>query len=86
MHRSLAPWAVAVVAVAFLAGGAAAYENANGIGYFALQVPDPAAITVDGVGSDWGWFDPDFIVTTDQMPTRWATPSRPRATSTPLST
>jgi hypothetical protein len=64
MQRRLVLLAVLVLA---LATGAMAYENANGVGYYALQVPNPAAITVDGLDGDWGWFDPDFIVGTDQM-------------------
>ena len=59
--------AVLALVVLALASGAAAYENCNGIGYFALEVPDPAAITVDGKATDWGWYDPDFIVTTADM-------------------
>ena len=44
-----------------------AYENCNGVGYFALQVPDPGAITVDGKSGDWSWYDPDFVVGPDEM-------------------
>ena len=56
-----------VVLTLALATGAMAYENANGIGYFALQVPNPASMTVDGLDNDWSWFDSDFIVGPDQM-------------------
>jgi hypothetical protein len=62
-----------------LASGAMAYENANGVGYYALQIPDPAAITVDGVGGDWAWFDPDFVVTTDQMANTLGNPIPPKS-------
>jgi hypothetical protein len=58
---------VAVLAVVVIATSAGAYENCNGIGYFALEVPNPAAITVDGKANDWAWFDPDYIVGPDQM-------------------
>jgi hypothetical protein len=67
MQRKFSLLALVVLALGLFASGALAYENANGIGYFALQVPDPAAITVDGLGNDWAWFDPDFIVGSDQM-------------------
>ena len=79
MKRRLAPLAVVTLALALLASGAMAYENANGVGYFALQVPNPAAITVDGLGGDWGWFDPDFIVTTDQMSNTLGNPIPPKS-------
>lgn len=78
MQRKCVPLAV-VMLVLILAGGAMAYENANGVGYFALQVPNPAAITVDGRGGDWGWFDPDFIVTTDQMANTLGNPIPPKS-------
>jgi len=67
MQRKLEVLAVAMLAFGFSLGTSDAYENCNGIGYFALQVPDPGAIVVDGRGNDWRWFDPDFIVGTDQM-------------------
>jgi hypothetical protein len=67
MQRKFSLLALVVLALGLFASGALAYENANGIGYFALQVPNPAAITVDGLGNDWAWFDPDFIVGSDQM-------------------
>lgn len=44
-----------------------AYENCNGIGYFALQVPNPGAMSPDGNGTDWSWFDPDFVIGPDQF-------------------
>jgi hypothetical protein len=75
--RRLAP--LAVVVLALLASGAMAYENANGVGYFALEVPNPAAITVDGLSGDWGWFDPDFVVTTDQMANTLGNPMPPKS-------
>lgn len=79
MRRDFAILAMAVLALGLLASGATAYENANGIGYFALQVPNPAAITVDGRGTDWAWFDPDFVVTTDQMANTLGNPIPPKS-------
>ena len=29
-----------------------------GVTVFYPQVPDPAAITIDGSDDDWGWYDP----------------------------
>lgn len=46
--------ALVMVASASFAG------NANGIGYFALEVPAGHTINIDGEGSDWGWFDLAF--------------------------
>ncbi|MYA21751.1 MAG: hypothetical protein F4X75_25145 [Gemmatimonadetes bacterium] len=55
------------VLLAGFAAPAAAYENCNGVGYFALQVPNPGSMNPDGDGSDWGWFDSDFIIGNDQL-------------------
>jgi len=61
-----------LVALAILALAAAAFaqapvdRNANGIGYFALQVPNPSAMTMDGSDADWAWFDPNYVITMDQ--------------------
>jgi hypothetical protein len=63
-------WMILVMMVAGLvawAGSGLANENSNGIGYFALQVPDPGAMMLDGMDNDWGWFDPAYVVTPDQM-------------------
>jgi len=42
-------------------------RNANGVGYFVLQVPDPGKMTIDGSDADWSWFDPTYIITMDQF-------------------
>ena len=55
------------VLLAGFAAPAAAYENCNGVGYFALQVPNPESMNPDGDDSDWAWYDPDFIVGRDQL-------------------
>jgi hypothetical protein len=55
--------AVLVVALA----GACFGGNANGIGYFALEIPPGQTITIDGDGSDWAWFDPSFVYGPDDM-------------------
>jgi hypothetical protein len=34
---------------------------------FVPQVPDPAAMTIDGEDGDWGWMDPAFAFTSDKM-------------------
>ena len=41
------------VLLACIAAPTAAWENCNGIGYFALQVPNPGSMAPDGDGSDW---------------------------------
>lgn len=56
-----------VMGLIALAGSSVAYENANGVGYFALEVPNPGAMVVDGKDNDWTWFDPAYIVGPDQM-------------------
>ena len=58
---------LAVVALLLAPSTGDAYENCNGIGYFALQVPDPAAMEPDGQVDDWAWYDSDFIIGPDQM-------------------
>ena len=49
-------------------------RNANGIGYFMLEVPDPAAMVMDGSDADWGWFDPMYVITMDQLVSEQAAP------------
>lgn len=44
-----------------------AYENANGVGYVALQLPDTVSVTIDGQGDDWAWFHPDYVVLPREM-------------------
>ena len=67
MLRTLRITSLVALALELCCGPIAAYENCNGFGYFALQVPDPASMTIDGYGDDWDWFDPDFIIKSDQM-------------------
>lgn len=39
-----------------------------GVEYFYPQVPDPAAMVMDGKDDDWGWLDQgEFAITTEQM-------------------
>jgi len=54
-------------AVVLLAGTAFAHNNANGFGYFALEVPEDVTITADGSDSDWTWFDGAFTAISDEM-------------------
>ena len=56
MKKAIALSAALVVAFS----GATFAGNANGIGYFALEVPAGVTITPDGDPSDWGWFDRTF--------------------------
>ena len=35
----------------------------NGLTNFLPTVPDPLAITIDGMEDDWGWFDREFANT-----------------------
>jgi hypothetical protein len=79
MPRKFSLFAVAILALGLVASGAQAYENCNGVGYFALQVPDPAAVMVDGLDRDWAWFDPDFIVGPDQMCNTLGNPMPPKS-------
>lgn len=54
---------VVALSLVVWSGAALAQENynANGEGYFALQVPDPDAMVIDGYDDDWAWFDPGYI-------------------------
>jgi hypothetical protein len=54
----------AALAAAFLVGPAGAHV---GVQVFMPQVPDPAAMTIDGSEDDWGWFDRSFAVQPDQI-------------------
>ena len=67
MARSIVFPLLAVVALLLVPSNGDAYENCNGIGYFALQVPNTAAMNPDGVGNDWAWYDPDFIIGPSEM-------------------
>jgi len=37
-----------------------------GVELFMPQVPDPGAMTIDGVADDWGWLDEDFTIGVEQ--------------------
>ena len=39
----------------------------NGFEYFLPEVPNPAAMTIDGSEDDWGWYDLNLAFTGDQM-------------------
>jgi hypothetical protein len=58
------------LAIAMLAAAAYAQapvdRNANGIGYFVLEVPNPSSMVIDGSDADWSWFDPMYVITMDQ--------------------
>ena len=38
-----------------------------GAEYFIPGVPNPSAMTIDGLEDDWGWLDEEFILTTEGM-------------------
>lgn len=50
-------WGIGLVIVL----SAAAYAHV-GVTVFYPQVPDPAAITIDGRDDDWGWYDPSLAL------------------------
>lgn len=79
MRRGCVALVLAVLALGLLVNGVQAYENANGIGYFALQVPDPLAVRIDGLDTDWAWFDPAYIVGPDQMANTLGNPIPPKS-------
>ena len=57
-----------LLAAALLIGASASFAgNANGIGYFALEIPADVTMTIDGNGDDWGWFDQTFAYGPDDM-------------------
>jgi hypothetical protein len=58
---------IAAIMTLAMASASIAGSNANGIGYFALEVPIGQTIIADGDISDWAWFDPNFIYGPDDM-------------------
>ncbi|MEW6755121.1 MAG: hypothetical protein AB1505_29685 [Candidatus Latescibacterota bacterium] len=72
---------VCAVALALIAGGAVFAQNlnSNDIGYFALQTPDPAAISIDARDNDWRWFDPAYVIGVDQLKSTVQNPMPDRA-------
>ena len=59
---------LAVFGILLLAVGACfAHSNANGFGYFALEWPADVTYVADGEDGDWAWYDPNFIITPDEM-------------------
>lgn len=77
MVRKLAVLAVFALAFLLYPSSGDAYESCNGIGYFALQVPNPASMAPDGNGADWGWYPADFTVGPDEMCNTLAAGSMP---------
>jgi hypothetical protein len=71
--------AVATLVAALGAPGSWAYENCNGVGYFALQWPSGVAMNVDGRDGDWSWFDPTFAIGPDQMCNTLGNPIPPKS-------
>ena len=67
MIRKSAVLALFALALMLYPSAGDAYENCNGIGYFALQVPDPGSMNPDGNGSDWSWYPSDFVIGPDEM-------------------
>ena len=55
--------AVALAICALVAVSAFAHEAT----YFMPQVPNPDAMVIDGKDDDWGWIDPAFAITPDQL-------------------
>jgi hypothetical protein len=70
MKKWMVLTAMAVGLVAWI-GSSLAYENSNGLGYFALEIPPEhiPSMMVNGLDNDWGWFDPGFIYGPDDMAT-----------------
>ena len=79
MRKKFAALAVVVLTLGLFVSSGQAYENCNGIGYYALQVPDPGSIAVDGLDGDWTWFDPDYVVGPDQMCNTLGNPIPPKS-------
>ena len=63
MKKTLFLFVVCAVAFA-LASPANAHVGAE---YFIPGVPNPSAMTIDGLEDDWGWLDEEFILTTEGM-------------------
>ncbi|MFA6110506.1 MAG: hypothetical protein WDA75_17220 [Candidatus Latescibacterota bacterium] len=43
-----------------------ANRNASGFEYYMLEVPASANMVADGYDTDWGWFDPEYVVTQEE--------------------
>lgn len=41
-------------------------NGSQGFEFYMLEVPNPGAMNMDGFADDWGWFDPEFILTNDE--------------------
>ena len=41
-------------------------RNASTFEYYMLEVPNPGSMVADAQDGDWAWFDPDYVVTTDE--------------------
>jgi hypothetical protein len=41
-------------------------RNASTFPYYMLEVPNAASMVADGYDDDWGWYDPDYIMTMDE--------------------
>lgn len=77
--RRLLMFGLVALVIGLVPSAVSAYENCNGVGYFALQVPNPGAMKVDGGDSDWAWFDPAYIVGPDQMCNTLGNPIPPKS-------
>lgn len=66
MRKTVAAGAALLLAAAAYAQ-APVDRNANGIGYYALEIPNPATMFIDGSDADWAWFDQTYVITMDQF-------------------
>lgn len=53
----------AALAALFVVSAASAHQAS----YFMPQVPNPDRMVIDGKSDDWGWIDPAFAITPDNM-------------------
>ena len=37
-----------------------------GLDYFMLEVPNPGSMKADGFADDWGWYDPEYVLTMEE--------------------
>ena len=37
-----------------------------GLQFYMLEVPNPGSMVADARNTDWGWYDPEYILTMDE--------------------
>jgi hypothetical protein len=54
-------------------------NGSQGFPFYALEVPNPNSMVMDGFSDDWGWFDPEYTLTMDEWRDEGDRPAPSRA-------